>query len=555
MHTPRCGGRVSEPRPGALDDLAWRLERLVARQAGRAAPPAERPDDVLARLSAAVETLEVACGERGLRELREPGESVDSLKSGTLVELAVGARLSASILACAPQSIITADLDGRITLFSPGAEAMLGYRAAEMLGRKTLLLHDAEEVRARARELSRELGVAVPADFSVFVARTRASGRPEEREWTYIREDGTRITVLLSVTTLRDAHGRIDGYLGVASDITERTLALAEISRMAHHDQLTRLPNRRLFHDRMQVAISHARRETGRLALMLIDLDGFKPVNDRLGHPVGDLLLKAVAKRMQGALRESDTLARVGGDEFAVILPRVESSDDALVVAEKIRREIDVPFELAGGYPVSISCSIGIAVYPEHGREEKRLAKNADEAMYIAKAHGGNCTRLSNRAPAIVRQPPPGEPLLLTLVWEKEHQCGEPAIDQTRHEIFGRANELIQSLQSEQYDARQLHAVLDAFIACLARNLASEEAVLAQHHYSALAEHALLHQRLVGRSVELFHRLGDVPTSELVSFLAQEIVVGHLLREDRLFSLVFGHGVPVDVAEAVSDER
>jgi diguanylate cyclase (GGDEF)-like protein/hemerythrin-like metal-binding protein len=552
---------MSEPRQGTLDDLARRLERLVARRAGGDAMPAERRGDALARLNAALEALEAlegleaTCGENALREFDAFRGADDPGKSKTLLKLAEGARLSASILACAPQSIIVADLDGRIALFSPGAEAMLGYRAAEMLGASTLLLHDPEEVRARARELSRELGVAVPADFSVFVTKTRASGRPEEREWTYVRQDGTRITVLLSMTTLRDARGRIDGFLGVASDITERTLALAEISRMAHHDQLTRLPNRRLFHDRMQMAISHARRETGRLALMLIDLDGFKPVNDRLGHAVGDLLLKAVAKRMQGALRESDTLARVGGDEFAVILPRVENSDNALVVAEKIRREIDVPFELAGGYPVSISCSIGIAIYPEHGREEKRLAKHADEAMYIAKAHGGNCTRLSNRAPAIARQAPPSEPLLLKLVWEKEYQCGEPAIDQTRHEIFGRANELIQSLQSEQYDARQLHAALDAFIACVARNLASEEAVLAQHHYSALAEHALLHQKLVGRSVELFHRLGDVPTSELVSFLAQDIVVGHLLREDRLFSLVFGHGVPVDVADAVSDER
>lgn len=560
---------MAEPQQGTLDALAQRFERLAERLMGGAAPVVEPCDDALSRLSSALESLEAACdrGEfnlcsgsgasPGLPEIRLPspsGESSVSSETERFGELADGARLSASILACAPQSIITVDIDGRITLFSPGAEAMLGYRAAEMLGRNTLALHDPEEVRARARELSRELGVAVEADFSVFVAKPRISGRPDEREWTYVRRDGERITVLLSVTTLRNAHGQIDGYLGVASDITERTLALAEISRMAHHDQLTRLPNRRLFHDRMQMAIGHARRESAHLALMLIDLDGFKPVNDRLGHPVGDLLLKAVAKRMQGALRESDTLARVGGDEFAVILPRVNRSDDALFVAEKIRREIDIPFELAGGYPVSISCSIGIALYPEHGRDEKRLAKNADEAMYIAKAHGGNCTRLSSRASAIAPEARPSEPLLLKLVWEKEYQCGEVAIDQTRHEIFGRANELIQSLQSGQYDARQLHTALDAFIACMARNLASEETVLAQHRYSALAEHALLHQKLVGRSVELFHRLAEVPTSELVSFLAQDVVLGHLLREDRLFSLVFGHSVPVDVADAVGDE-
>ena len=502
---------------GAFGEILARLQRLIERQTGVAVAASGAGCDPLPEIRRALDRLDTAMVDAGLVESR---------------------RLSASILACAPLSIIVCDADGRIKVFSPGAEAMLGYRASEMLGQEALAIHDHEEVRVRSRELSRELGYAIDPGFAVFVAKPIASGLPDEHEWTYLCQDGTRITVLLSVTTLRNGFGEIDGYLCIATDITERTLALAEISRMAHHDQLTRIPNRRLFHDRMQMAISHARRENAQLALMLIDLDGFKPVNDRLGHPVGDVLLKAVAKRMQGCLRESDTLARVGGDEFAVILPRVVGAPDALVVAEKIRREINAPFELAGGYPISISCSIGVALYPEHGKDEKRLSKNADEAMYVAKAHGGDCTRLSTRV-ATAANPAYSEPLLLRLVWQDDYACGEAMVDQPRQEIFARASELIQTAQSGQYDARQLPAALDAFIAGLAGSLASEEAVLAQHHYGGLAEHALQHQKLVGRAVELCHRVGEVTLGELLAFLAQEVVVRHLLDEDRLYFSLF----------------
>lgn len=513
---------------GALNEILERLTRLVEAQTGRPFSRSTTDRDVLGQIRQALDVLD--------------GGLAVAQRAAALIE---SGRLSASILACAPLSIIACDCNGLITVFSPGAEAMLGYHASEMLGKQTpMLIHDHDEVSDRASELSRELGVVVSPGFAVFVAHTKISAKPDEREWTYVRKDGSRITVLLAVNTLRNALGEIDGYLGVATDITERTLAVAEISRMAHHDQLTRVPNRRLFHDRMQVAISQARRGGARLALMLIDLDGFKPVNDRLGHPVGDLLLKAVAQRMQGCLRESDTLARVGGDEFAVILPRVGEEQDALVVAEKIRRAINEPFELAGGYPMSISCSVGVAIYPEHGKDEKRLAKNADEAMYLAKANGGNCARLSNRVQCGTGEGSPSAPPMLRLVWEKAYECGESAIDQQRHELFGRANDLIQAAQSGQYDATQLPGALDSFIACLARTFVGEEAILAEHHYSLLADHALLHQRLVGSAVDLCHRLGEVTLGDLVTFLAQEVVVRHLLDEDRLYFPLFSGAQP-----------
>jgi diguanylate cyclase (GGDEF)-like protein len=165
---------------------------------------------------------------------------------------------------------------------------------------------------------------------------------------------------------------------------------------MAQYDALTHLPNRALFNDRLQQAVSAAQRHKEHLALMFLDLDKFKPVNDTYGHGVGDLLLKEVAQRIQNCLRDSDTAARLGGDEFVVLLPTIEAEQDASKVGEKILHALNQPFELAG-YSLQISSSIGVAVYPEHGKDEKLLVKNADIAMYHAKKGGRNNVKLYQR--------------------------------------------------------------------------------------------------------------------------------------------------------------
>ena len=158
---------------------------------------------------------------------------------------------------------------------------------------------------------------------------------------------------------------------------------------IAHHDPLTDLPNRELFHDRLQTALARARRNKERLAVLYIDLDGFKQVNDGYGHAVGDLLLQEVAQRIRRCLRESDTVGRIGGDEFVVLLNNITLPEHGAVVAEKIRAILERPFELAG-QRLHVSSSIGIAVCPEHGDDNKQLIRHADEAMYAAKKSGGN---------------------------------------------------------------------------------------------------------------------------------------------------------------------
>ena len=204
-----------------------------------------------------------------------------------------------------------------------------------------------------------------------------------------IRHDGVQVHYMCNGVVLKNLQGEITGFTGTARDISEHKAAVEQIHRMAHYDMLTELPNRSLLSDRLQHAIITSKRNRNPLVLMFIDLDMFKYINDNLGHAMGDLLLKEAAKRILECLRKSDTAARIGGDEFVVLLSSVESIDSAMLIAEKIRHTLSLPFEIAGN-SLSISASIGVAAYPEHGNEEKVLLKNADTAMYLAKKKGRN---------------------------------------------------------------------------------------------------------------------------------------------------------------------
>jgi diguanylate cyclase (GGDEF)-like protein/PAS domain S-box-containing protein len=174
----------------------------------------------------------------------------------------------------------------------------------------------------------------------------------------------------------------------------ERKQTQTWLQYLARHDPLTGLPNRELFHDRLQTALTRARREQSRMALLYIDLDRFKQVNDGFGHATGDLLLREVGARLRQCVRESDTVGRLGGDEFVVLLPTIEELDDASLVAEKIRHALNRPFEI-DGRQVHISSSIGISVHPEQGDEKQQLIQHADRAMYGAKERGGNQSMLA----------------------------------------------------------------------------------------------------------------------------------------------------------------
>ena len=222
----------------------------------------------------------------------------------------------------------------------------------------------------------------------VSLTTSSSSAAPIER----IRKGGTRIFVESSIFPLRNGSGEITGFRGIATDVTERRRFEQKLAEMATHDALTGLPNRTLLSDRLTVALELSRRTGNRLAVMMLDLDRFKAVNDSMGHDVGDKLLKAVGKRLKVTMRKSDTVARMGGDEFVVLLPQIPHANEAAKFAQRILDAFREPF-VFNGYRPSITTSIGIAVYPEGGKDIESLLKNADTAMYWAKEQGRDVYR------------------------------------------------------------------------------------------------------------------------------------------------------------------
>lgn len=215
-----------------------------------------------------------------------------------------------------------------------------------------------------------------------------------ENRW--VRKDGRIVHILWSAHWSEIHQARI----AVARDISDRKELELRLAHMAQHDPLTDLPNRTLFLDRLQTGLQRARRDAAGLALLFIDLDMFKGVNDRYGHAIGDHLLKEIADRLRSCVRESDTIGRIGGDEFLVLLNNIQISEHALITAEKIRTVLTQRCEI-GGHSLQISPSVGIALFPDHGNDEQQLLQRADEAMYKAKLSGGNCLQLFQSVSAV----------------------------------------------------------------------------------------------------------------------------------------------------------
>jgi len=209
------------------------------------------------------------------------------------------------------------------------------------------------------------------------------------------RKNGEIFIQESSINAVKDKNGEITNYIAIISDISARKKAEEEIEHMATHDNLTGLPNRLLFQDRLDVAIKTAHREKSKFAIMFMDLDGFKNINDSLGHNAGDLVLKNVAYQLKTIVRESDTVSRMGGDEFILLLQGIHDRNGMVRLAEKIIAALNNPIKV-DSTEAQIGCSIGIAIYPEHGDNVNELLKQADIAMYAIKESGKNNYKFAN---------------------------------------------------------------------------------------------------------------------------------------------------------------
>ena len=280
-------------------------------------------------------------------------------------------RLLAMVFSNSNEAIIVTDADNRIVATNAAFTQLTGYRPDEVMGRNPRLL---------------SAGNTPPEVFRDMWQALHRDGAWQGELWDR-RKNGEAYPKWLSISLVRDEHGNIRNHIGSFIDISELKATQERIHHLAHHDTLTNLPNRFSLQEKLEQAVAFCKRNHLQLALMLIDLDRFKTINDTLGHHAGDELLVQVARRLVGAVRESDIVARLGGDEFIVALPGIGSPDDAAHLAAKIADEISLPYLIAG-QEQRTTPSIGICLYPDDGRDIGDLLKNADVAMYHAKASG-----------------------------------------------------------------------------------------------------------------------------------------------------------------------
>lgn len=284
--------------------------------------------------------------------------------------------LSRSILDSIGDAVMSTDRAGRVTYLNAVAERLTGWLSREAAGRPVEDVFRVIDAGTRAA-VQNPLAIAIRKSKTVRLASN----------CVLVRRDGVEVAIEDCAAPVYGRSRRVMGAVVVFRDVTALRAQSLKTSYLAQHDSLTALPNRVLLNDRLNQAIAFAHRHGRELALLFVDLDDFKRVNDSLGHAVGDGLLQSVAQRLQACVRSSDTVSRPGGDEFVVLLSELVRGQDAAVVAAKIRMTLDRPHRIQQ-LDVHVTASIGIATYPDDGTEAETLLRNADVAMYRAKDRG-----------------------------------------------------------------------------------------------------------------------------------------------------------------------
>lgn len=289
------------------------------------------------------------------------------------------AELNAQVFDVSHDGVMIVDAQNNIVSINPAFTRITGYLSEEVIGKDPRILssgrHDPDFHRGVWESLQK-------------------TGCWDGEVWNR-HKNGSVYLEQLCIRTVTDSNNRVINRVGIFSDITQERAARESITHQAHHDFLTNLPNRLLFCDRFNQQLAIANRHKTKFAMICLDLDSFKPINDTLGHHIGDLLLVAVADRLTSLVREIDTVSRFGGDEFAILVSEVGSIEDVTTLAGKVLTSLNQPF-LIGDHTINISGSLGVALYPDHGTDMQTLMHNADMAMYQAKRNGGNSYTVSS---------------------------------------------------------------------------------------------------------------------------------------------------------------
>lgn len=285
-------------------------------------------------------------------------------------------KLAAKALESSMEGVIITDADNAIISVNPAFCAITGYDSEEVVGKNPNILSSGHQDADFYKEMWKDIK-----------ARGCWQGELVNR-----CKCGKVYPEWLSITTLYDSHGRVTNRIGIFSDVSERKAAEEHLRNLALHDNLTGLANRSLLMARFELALANAHRNGELLGLLFVDLDNFKAINDSHGHGVGDEVLQEVARRLQGLFRASDTVCRLGGDEFLIVINSVGGTSDAACAAEKVLEALEPGFEI-DGHKLVTTPSIGIAVYPDDGADMNTLIRHADVAMYRSKQQGKNTYR------------------------------------------------------------------------------------------------------------------------------------------------------------------
>jgi diguanylate cyclase (GGDEF)-like protein/PAS domain S-box-containing protein len=377
-------GRYLYANPAALKMTGYSLQELCALTIGELVAEADHP-----RLPEHLDATRR--GERRLLEwrMRRKDGSVLLAEFNTLQLpdgrfLAIGRdvsrrkqtedklRLAAQVFEQAREGIVITDANGTMIEVNQAFCRLTGYSKEELVGNNPRMLHSGHQAPQFYREL-----------WNTVVQTGAWQGEIWDR-----KKDGELFVTRVSIAAVLDASGVSKHYIGFFSDVTARRREQEKIEGLAYYDALTGLPNRVLLADRMQQALLAAQRQSAMLAVCCLDLNEFKPINDRYGHMAGDEVLATVARRLQVSTRTQDSVARLGGDEFALLLTALHSAEEAESVLTRVLHAVAQPCQLSNGTSVTVTASLGVALYPDVGRDADTLMLHADQAMYLAKCKG-----------------------------------------------------------------------------------------------------------------------------------------------------------------------
>ncbi|MBK6975477.1 MAG: bacteriohemerythrin [Sterolibacteriaceae bacterium] len=396
---------------------------------------------------------------------------------------------------------------GKLEYANAAFQAVLDEDAldlAEFVGRSRILPEHGE-ASARQPTGDEKAPLRLPSQPVRLAARDGAVHRLVAQEWLIRSRDGALIV----------------GCISPPTDTADSDHALL---RVALYDALTGLPNRSLLEDRLFQAIARVRRNGKLAALLYADLDGFKPVNDRHGHQAGDLVLQTVSGRMLACVRETDTVARIGGDEFAIVLEQPEHVSQVRLVAKKLIASVGEPIELPSGAAVCVSCSIGISLCPTNGMNLRALMNAADQAMYLSKNQGSGQFRVSAESAVAV------EPL----EWMDEHEAGSigvAEIDRQHEELIAMANRLHHAIDNSESYAVQ-SSLLDHLISFAQFHFASEEALMDRYDDPGAEAHKRQHAQLIAQVLFFRHALSNSDSQMILSAL-RPWLIRHIRSCDR----------------------